>query len=978
MPIETPKIPASEILNAQPGYVIYFVDENGVLRIKDQNGNVDDFRGADGKTIRNGPSNPIPSIGVDGDFYLNTVSMVLFGPKAGGNWPTGVSLKGEDGDAGAKGDKGDPGNPGAAGAAGASVLSGIGVPESGIGSNGDFYIDTATHRMYGPKTTGNWPGTSVSLVGPAGSNGTPGSVILSGASAPTSGQGVNGDFFLETTNSRLYGPKASGAWPGTYLTLKGSDGVVGSNGKSILNGAAAPTAGTGVEGDFYLETTNSRLYGPKGASTWPGTYTSLIGPAGPVTQWSTANTDASISTTEFQTRYTALGCVENVIRYYASFGWKGVINVPAGTYRFATAASGNRTTGLVAPGIEVKGASAASVIFTEVNAINESSFILQGVTIGTPSTFSTSFTNSSISNISASGSINATLAIIFNGQVLLNNSSLNTFFCSFKKGVFMYNGSFGSFGQGSIITVGDRLSEAFGIQATDRSSIRVGGAIDNDNSKDNAVGIILGGESILLPFSSFTIGKVGQTFSTGILVKEKSSAYISDLPTLGTVTNKYSQEANIFNENGIIADSSVSTFKYIPRSVNSKYADINGNIEVTSDDIIVPGPSPIPSVSDATLSQMVGYYNGQFGNLGSKVTNLESQVNVAIPSQFQAVWSALAGYGEGLTEIHDVALRSERDGTDYVVVTGQDAEEEELFRLDEEKNFHATVINRRGTFNTLLTTEGNPGELATSSDVASLIYYGESTDPVGFSQIDRATLSIPNNSGTVLIPTKFRNLYLTRPSVNTGNIILNFANSSAVFPGQKVTVWLDNYWNSSSGYTTFGSADPLGIRVDETCNGMDIADNDICGKWWFRTTFINRGGDRFWERFKEPKVYSNFRSSFDTSTITINMLPLAKREYVFVKVTLTGIVETPSVATFYNTYTFMARRAQTSISTLSSVTAATPVKSGTLADPVLSLSDDFFNQNVGWMPNCFGVLINLTPGDSNLVAWTCTLEVTDL
>jgi uncharacterized protein (TIGR02145 family) len=49
--------------------------------------------GLDGKTVLNGTSDPT-SQGVDGDFYINTASNTIFGPKALGVWPSGVSLIG--------------------------------------------------------------------------------------------------------------------------------------------------------------------------------------------------------------------------------------------------------------------------------------------------------------------------------------------------------------------------------------------------------------------------------------------------------------------------------------------------------------------------------------------------------------------------------------------------------------------------------------------------------------------------------------------------------------------------------------------------------------------------------------------------------------------------------------------------------------------------------------------------------------------
>lgn len=53
---------------------------------------------------------------------------------------------------------------------GSSFLHGSGVPSSSLGSNDDFYLDTDNNRLYGPKTAGAW-GSGVLLVGPAGSDG---------------------------------------------------------------------------------------------------------------------------------------------------------------------------------------------------------------------------------------------------------------------------------------------------------------------------------------------------------------------------------------------------------------------------------------------------------------------------------------------------------------------------------------------------------------------------------------------------------------------------------------------------------------------------------------------------------------------------------------------------------------------------------------------------------------------------------------
>ena len=64
--------------------------------------------GAAGKTVLNGAVDPTTE-GVDGDFYINTAANTLFGPKASGNWGTGTSLVGPQGETGATGATGAAG-----------------------------------------------------------------------------------------------------------------------------------------------------------------------------------------------------------------------------------------------------------------------------------------------------------------------------------------------------------------------------------------------------------------------------------------------------------------------------------------------------------------------------------------------------------------------------------------------------------------------------------------------------------------------------------------------------------------------------------------------------------------------------------------------------------------------------------------------------------------------------------------------------
>jgi hypothetical protein len=191
-----------------------------------------------------------------------------------------------------------PGADGADGADGLSVLSGAGAPDAELGVDGEFYIDTVATAIYGPKTAGVW-GSPTSLIGADGADGAPGVdglSVLSGTGAPNSGLGRDGEFYIDTAANEIYGPKAAGAW-GTGVSLVGPpgadglDGAAGTNGAdgapgadgadglSVLSGSGVPSSGLGVDGEFYIDTDADTIYGPKTAGSW-GSPTSLVGPPG--------------------------------------------------------------------------------------------------------------------------------------------------------------------------------------------------------------------------------------------------------------------------------------------------------------------------------------------------------------------------------------------------------------------------------------------------------------------------------------------------------------------------------------------------------------------------------------------------------------------------------------------------------------------------------------------------------------------------
>ena len=88
--------------------------------------------GADGSTILSGTVDPTTE-GVDGDFYLRTDTMEIFGPKSGGAWGTGTSLVGTDGQDGQDGAKGPDGDA-------YTITVSPNTPTNGDGIIGDIWI----------------------------------------------------------------------------------------------------------------------------------------------------------------------------------------------------------------------------------------------------------------------------------------------------------------------------------------------------------------------------------------------------------------------------------------------------------------------------------------------------------------------------------------------------------------------------------------------------------------------------------------------------------------------------------------------------------------------------------------------------------------------------------------------------------------------------------------------------------------------
>jgi len=158
-------------------------------------------------TVLNGKGAPSKSIGIDGDFYIDTRSLLISGPKSKGKWPAARSMQGANGTNGVNGANGSDGRNGsdAKNISTASTVAGPAGPKGEPGANGS---DGANGSR-----------------GSDGSNGANGSIGATGATGPA-GSGATG---------------AAGA--------SGTNGTNGSNGANGSDGVAGATGATGARGE---------------------------------------------------------------------------------------------------------------------------------------------------------------------------------------------------------------------------------------------------------------------------------------------------------------------------------------------------------------------------------------------------------------------------------------------------------------------------------------------------------------------------------------------------------------------------------------------------------------------------------------------------------------------------------------------------------------------------------------------------------
>jgi hypothetical protein len=133
-------------------------------------------------------------------------------------------------------------------------LSGSGVPAGSLGNVSNFYVDSATGNFYQKTAATTWT-LQGSLKGTPGTNG---NTILTTSGAPTAATGNNGDYAIDTSAQLIY-YKSAGTW-NAGTNMKGATGNSLSRPTSTITSASgAVTIPLASGNEVYLLTLSENI-----------------------------------------------------------------------------------------------------------------------------------------------------------------------------------------------------------------------------------------------------------------------------------------------------------------------------------------------------------------------------------------------------------------------------------------------------------------------------------------------------------------------------------------------------------------------------------------------------------------------------------------------------------------------------------------------------------------------------------------------
>jgi len=194
-------------------------------------------------TILNGKGVPLSTLGINGDFYIDTRSLLIYGPKKSNKWPLPQSLQGPVGAAGSDGKNGSEGKAisnastvaGPTGSQGDKGEKGDKGEAGQVGGNG---LPGAAGLTGATGATGPSGGGGGGTPGATGATGTPGATGATGTQGATGAIGSKGETGTAGSSGTIGLAGAIGA--------KGETGTAGSSGTTGLTGAVGATGPSNV------------------------------------------------------------------------------------------------------------------------------------------------------------------------------------------------------------------------------------------------------------------------------------------------------------------------------------------------------------------------------------------------------------------------------------------------------------------------------------------------------------------------------------------------------------------------------------------------------------------------------------------------------------------------------------------------------------------------------------------------------------
>jgi len=174
---------------------------------------------------------------------------------------------------GPTGPTGATGAAGAAGIAGKTVLNGSGVPSSALGTDGDFYIDTTATAIYGPRASGVW-GSATSLIGTAS--------ISSLSDTTITVPIADNEFLAWNGTDKWINQTSTEAGLITEIATAATSGLAGGATSGVVtltvNANGLATKGVPVDADYVVIADSAASFASKKAliSTLPGDIKGII------------------------------------------------------------------------------------------------------------------------------------------------------------------------------------------------------------------------------------------------------------------------------------------------------------------------------------------------------------------------------------------------------------------------------------------------------------------------------------------------------------------------------------------------------------------------------------------------------------------------------------------------------------------------------------------------------------------------------